>query len=254
MPETPNQFVWHELMTSDANAAESFYVNVIGWEAKDSGMPGQSYTLLSAGATMVAGLMPTPPHAAGVPPNWMGYIGVNDVDAYAERVKAAGGSICRDPEDIPNIGRFSVAQDPHGAMFTLFSGSGEMPPAAAPGTPGHVGWNELHADDLDSAWAFYSGLFGWTKAEAVDMGPMGIYQTFATGGAPVGGMMTKMPEAPAPSWLYYFNVDAIDAAVARVTEFGGKIMQDPHQVPGGSWIVVALDPQGASFALVALKR
>jgi hypothetical protein len=56
----------------------------------------------------------------------------------------------------------------------------------APGTPGHVGWHELHADNLESSFAFYADLFGWTKAEAVDMGPMGIYQTFATDGAPCG--------------------------------------------------------------------
>jgi hypothetical protein len=112
----------------------------------------------------------------------------------------------------------------------------------------------LHAGDGASAFAFYSGLFGWTKAEAVDMGPMGIYQTFASGGAAIGGMMTKMPDAPAPFWLYYFNVDAIDAAVARAKDSGGSIVLEPHQVPGGSWIAQCLDPQGALFAMVAARR
>lgn len=86
------------------------------------------------------------------------------------------------------------------------------------------------------------------------MGPMGMYQTFATGGAAVGGMMGKMPEAPASFWLYYFNVEALDAAVARVTLGGGKTLMEPQQVPGGSWIVQCLDPQGALFAMVAEKR
>ena len=73
--------------------------------------------------------------------------------------------------------------DPHGAVFILFKGtSEEAPPPAPAGTPGHVGWHELHAGDLDSAFAFYSGLFGWTKAEAMDMGPMGVYQIFAIDG------------------------------------------------------------------------
>jgi predicted enzyme related to lactoylglutathione lyase len=101
---------------------------------------------------------------------------------------------------------------------------------------------------------FYSDLFGWTKADTVDMGPMGIYQLFAAGGDAIGGMMTKTPQSPAPFWLYYFNVDAIDAAVERITAAGGKVIQGPHEVPGGSWIVQALDPQGALFALVATKR
>jgi hypothetical protein len=71
--------------------------------------------------------------------------------------------------------------------------SDQEPMPVAPGTPGHIGWHELHAGDLESAFAFYADLFGWTKAESVDMGAMGIYQTFATGGAPCGGMMTKIP-------------------------------------------------------------
>jgi uncharacterized protein len=117
-----------------------------------------------------------------------------------------------------------------------------------------VGWHELHARDGAKAWAFYSGLFGWTKAEALDMGPMGVYQTFGTGGTTGGGMMTKMPDAPAPFWLYYFNVAAIDAAMARVMKGGGKVLMGPHQVPTGQWILQCTDPQGAMFALVAPKR
>jgi uncharacterized protein len=77
---------------------------------------------------------------------------------------------------------------------------------------------------------------------------------FATGGPAVGGMMTKPPEVPMPYWLYYFNVDAIDAAMARVIKQGGKVLMGPHEVPGGQWILQCQDPQGAMFALVAPKR
>ncbi|MFZ1092836.1 MAG: VOC family protein, partial [Xanthobacteraceae bacterium] len=103
MPSSHGTFVWYDVMTSDTKAAESFYHEVIGWDAKDSGMPDVSYTLLSMGPAMVGGLMPIPEDArkAGVGPTWMGYIGVNDVDAYAKRVKTAGGAIRREPSDIP---------------------------------------------------------------------------------------------------------------------------------------------------------
>jgi len=86
------------------------------------------------------------------------------------------------------------------------------------------------------------------------MGPMGTYQLFATGAAPVGGMMTKTPATPAPSWLYYFNGAGIDAAAERVKHNGGRILHGPQQVPGGSWILQCMDPQGAMFAMVAPKR
>jgi uncharacterized protein len=256
MSNVQGKFVWYDLMTSDSKAAESFYRSVIGWDAKDSGLADRSYTLVSVGPAMVGGLMPIPDaaRAMGARPCWNGYIAVDDVDAYAARVKAAGGAIHRAPEDIPEVGRFSVLADPQGAAFNLFKGNSDQEPVpAAPGTPGHIGWHELHAGDGKSAFTFYSGLFGWTKAEAVDMGEMGIYQTFATGGPAVGGMMTKMPQTPAPFWLYYFNVDAVEAAMARVKDKGGQIIHGPMQVPGGSWIAHCLDPQGAIFAMVGPK-
>jgi uncharacterized protein len=257
MSEQQGKFVWYDVMTSDSKAAESFYRDVIGWDTKDSGMSDRSYTMFSVGPTMVGGLMPIPEsaRAMGAQPHWTGYIGVADVDTYAARVKAAGGTIHHGPEDIPGVGRFAVVADPHGAAFVLFSSADESQrPQTAPGTPGHVGWHELHAGDRESAFAFYSDLFGWTKAEAVDMGAMGIYQTFATGGTAVGGMITRMAPTPAPFWLYYFNVDAVDAAMARVGKAGGQVVNGPHQVPGGSWIAHCVDPQGAVFAMVGPTR
>ncbi len=257
MTSNPSPFVWYDVMTSDTHAAESFYRGVLGWVARDSGMTDRSYTIFSAGPVRVAGLMPIPEEAQahGARPGWMGYIGVDDVDAHAARVTAAGGAVHRAPQDIPGVGRFCVVADPHGAAFILFTAIGPAQnPPTAPMTPGHVGWHELQAGELESAFAFYAGLFGWTREETIDMGDMGLYQTFATGGAAVGGMMKKTPEAAMPFWLYYFNVEAIDAAVARVSQGGGKLLMEPRQVPGGSWIVQCLDPQGAMFAMVAPRR
>ncbi|MFC3227503.1 VOC family protein [Marinibaculum pumilum] len=255
MASQQGRFVWYELMTTDTAAAERFYREVVGWSAADAGMPDMAYTILSAGEAPVGGLMALPAEvaAAGGQPGWIGYIAVDDAEAMAERAKAAGGAVHRAPEDTPGIGRFAVIGDPHGAVFALFQATdgGEGPPAAPMGTPGHVGWRELMAGDLDSAFTFYAGLFGWTKAEAHDMGPMGVYQLFATGGETAGGMMTKPAEVPAPYWGYYFNVPEIEAAAARVKAAGGQLINGPMEVPGGSWVMQGLDPQGALFALVA---
>jgi predicted enzyme related to lactoylglutathione lyase len=257
MSKYHGKFIWYDVMTTDTNASESFYKRALGWSAKDSGMGDRSYTLLSVGTVNFGGLMPIPDEAKkqGVPPCWTGYIAVDDVDDYAARVKSAGGKVRRGPEDIPGVGRFAVVADPHGAVFIIMKGwSKEELPVIAPDAPGHVGWRELQAGDGKAAFAFYSGLFGWKKADAIDMGPMGVYQTFSTGNGAVGGMMTRMPETHGPFWLYYFNVDALDAAVVRVTRAGGKIALEPHQVPTGQWIAQAFDPQGAMFGLLAPKR
>jgi predicted enzyme related to lactoylglutathione lyase len=257
MPNSRNNFVWYDLMTTDTKAAEAFYSSVVGWRAQDAGMPDRSYTILHVKETPIGGLMPLPKEAsaAGARPIWNGYVAVDDVDALAKRVTQAGGTVHRGPEDIPGVGRFAVVADPHGASFMLFKGAtDEQPQPPAPGTPGHIGWHELHAGNGEKAFAFYSGLFGWTKAEAMDMGPMGVYQIFATDSAPVGGMMTKTEAFPAAMWLYYFNVDDIEAAATRVKDHRGKVLNGPMEVPGGSWIIQCSDPQDAMFALVGPKR
>lgn len=253
----PSPFVWYELMTTDTVGAQAFYTGVVGWRAADAGMPGMNYTLLSMAETQIAGMMALPPEAqaAGGRPGWVGYIASADVDAQAAAIARLGGAICHPATDIPGVGRFATLTDPQGATFCLFKGlSDEAPPPLPAGSVGTVGWHELHAKDGAAAWAFYSTQFGWAKDQAMDMGPMGVYQLFTAGGPAIGGVMTKQPESPMPFWLFYFNVEAIDAAVDRVTQRGGRIVNGPMQVPGGSWIVNATDPQGAMFALVAPRR
>ena len=118
----------------------------------------------------------------GAPPCWTGYVGVDDVDRTASRVVDAGGSIDHGPETIPGVGRFAVVADPQGARFVLFAWLEERDPPPPPAPRGHVQWHELYAGDRESAFAFYASLFGWTKVDAISIGPMGIYQTFGQNG------------------------------------------------------------------------
>jgi predicted enzyme related to lactoylglutathione lyase len=253
MSTSHGAFVWHELMTSDPAAAKAFYGSVVGWSVQLSPVPGMEYWMLKAGETPVCGLMSVPEEAKqqGARPMWVGYVGVDDVDAATEKAKKLGGTVYRPPADIPMVGRFSIIGDPQRTMLAMFKFAQTMPGApAAPGTPGHVGWNELYAVDWEKAFAFYSDMFGWRKDQAMPMGEMGTYQLFAHGEHAIGGMMNKPPQMPMPAWTFYFNIDNIDAAVERVKAGGGQIINGPMQVPGGSWIAQALDPQGAMFALV----
>ena len=251
------KFFWYDLMTTDTDAARKFYGDVVGWGAQDSATPGADYTLFTMNGRGVVGLMPIPEQArsAGARPSWRGYIAVDDVDQATALLAQEGGKVHRPPCDVPEVIRFSVVADPQGAIFLIAKGLMEN---ALPELPkdalGSVGWRELYAGEWEAAFTFYEKMFGWTKADAVDMGPMGTYQLFATGDTPVGGMMTKPDVIPVPYWGYYFNVPAIDAAAGRVTAGGGTIVHGPHQVPGGQWIVRCMDPQGAFFALVALEK
>jgi len=177
---------------------------------------------------------------------------VDDVDAYVGKVVDAGGSLHRPASDIPGILRFAVVADPQGAAFVLFTPfSDTPPPPPIPDKPGYCAWRELMAGDGESAFAFYSRLFGWTKGATHDMGPMGIYQLFVDQGETVGGMMTKPPQAPRPHWNFYFRVDSVGAAVDRLKAAGGTVLMGPIQVPSNDWVVQGQDPQGAMFALIS---
>jgi predicted enzyme related to lactoylglutathione lyase len=80
------------------------------------------------------------------------------------------------------------------------------------------------------------------------------YPIFGADGAPMGGMMDKPENAPASAWGFYVNVDGIDAAIDRIKANGGLVLMGPSELPGGRWIVQAVDPQGALFALVSTTR
>lgn len=260
--DSSSKFIWYELMTPDQDAAIDYYKAVVGWNAADqtmSDMGGLRYTILSAGDRDMGGLMEISDEmrANGAKPVWVGYIHVADTDAKAKEIADAGGTIHMAPGDIPNVGRFAMVSDPGGAVFYIMTPlpRDDVPPPAEPTTPGLVSWHELYSSLGDkAAFDFYSARFGWETLVEMDMGPMGIYRIFGADGVQMGGMMNKPENIPVSMWGFYINVDGIDAAAERVKANGGQVLMGPHEVPGGSWIVQCMDPQGAAFALVSTSR
>ena len=110
-------FSWNELMTTDVETARSFYSALFGWETEDYPGEGMNYVLVKVSGEAVGGMMAAPPECAGMPPAWGVYVTVDDVDATARQVETLGGKLLRPPEDIPDIGRFCVLQDPQGATL-----------------------------------------------------------------------------------------------------------------------------------------
>jgi len=252
MVNSHGRFIWYELMTTDIIIAKAFYASVVGWSVRDASMPSSAYSLFTMGDSPVTGLVNVPEDArrTGATPHWIGYVGVDDVNAAVDRIKQLGGAVYVPPTDVSNISRFSVVADPQMATLALIKGlkSGQAQSAELE-SPGRVGWHELLAADCEKAFAFYGGLFGWQKA-ASHFGAMGRYQAFSARGETIGGMFTKPATLPLPFWLYYFNINDIEAAAKRVETGGGEILYGPTVVPGGAWIVHCTDPQGAIFALL----
>jgi uncharacterized protein len=256
MPTTPGRFHWYELLTSDPDGAQAFYGTVVGWDVTPSGTPGADYRLFTPPGDMpVAGLMQQPGAMPGGP-MWLGYVSVDDAATATEAAEQAGAHAHMRCMEVPEVGTFSMLTDPQGTPFYLIRGSREASESfqmLAVAKPGHCVWNELTAPDPDAAVSFYTGLFGWRQEGAMPMGELGDYRFIQDGQDTIGAVMGMSPKGRT-GWQFYFLVDDIDAATARVTAAGGAAIQGPDQIPGGSFSLVAEDPQGARFGLVGPRR
>jgi hypothetical protein len=246
--------VWYDLMTTDTEGAIRFYGKVLGWKAQPwaEAPPDRPYTMWMAGDRPIGGVIPLPAEVAkgGFPPHWMGYTVVEDADTAAEKARSLGGKVYQAPWDIPSVGRVAVLGDPQGAVFAVIKPQGEMPPVQ-PGRLGEVSWAELNTTDYESAWKFYSGLFGWQHRDSMDMGGGEIYFMFNTAdGVTKGGMSNVATKMKAPAhWLYYVTVRDVNETIARIKEAGGQVLNGPMEVPGNDIIAQCQDPQGAFFAI-----
>jgi len=115
-------FCWNELGSTDDEAAKKFYSELLGWTFKEGDAAGMKYSeIVGAGGCPVGGVYKMGPEFGEAPSHWMAYVAVDDVDAAAKRVEELGGKVCVPPSDIPNVGRFSVINDPTGATISLIT-------------------------------------------------------------------------------------------------------------------------------------
>ena len=110
MPNKHGDFIWYELLTSDANAAQKFYGSVLEWSFADSGTPDMDYRIISAPEHHIAGVMAITKDMEdhGARPTWLGYIAVDDVDKCVESVQHGSGKTLMPAMDVPNVGRIAM--------------------------------------------------------------------------------------------------------------------------------------------------
>ncbi len=261
MTNLQGSFIWYELMTPDPEGAKAFYDSVIGWSMTTGHGGDTDYGFITApDGAMVGGLLRLTKDMTdhGARPCWLGYIGVDSVDASIKAIEAAGGKVLMPARDVEMAGRIAMVADCCGAPLYVMTptpppGGGTSTAFSAAPNHGHCGWNELMAGNADNAVAFYTGQFGWTLPEAMDMGEIGKYQFIAHDGVTVGAIMQVMPQMPTPMWNHYFWIPSVEAAKSAIEAGGGQVINGPMQVPGDDWVLQGLDPQGAMFSLVGKK-
>lgn len=121
----PGALTWFELLTRDVEKAKTFYSEVFGWTYTGSPMPNGTYWEISLpngkDAPSIGGIMVMPPGLEQVPPNWMPYFQVDDVNATCEKAKKLGGRVEMGPQEIKGVGTFTVLTDPQGGAFDVLS-------------------------------------------------------------------------------------------------------------------------------------
>ena len=255
---------WIDTEQPDLDAASHFYAGLFGWtltNAMPPGAPG-AYLIATLDGQDVAAIGP----ASGDAVAWNTYVAVDDADAVAAAVTAAGGQVTSAPGDAGPGGRAATCRDPYGAQFRLWQARKRLG-AQLTNAPGSWNFSDLYTPDRDGAAAFYAPLFGWLVEDleqeagtmirvpgygdhlAATVDP-DIYerQAFAPPGFAdvIGGLLVIGPGEPA-EWRVTFTVTDRDGSAATAERLGATVLDSDD----GLWTRTALlrDPQGAQFTV-----
>jgi len=254
---TSSRFVWHDLMTKDVEAAKKFYGELLGWTYKGG---DKGYEHITVNGKHIGGMMKL--EMPGVPPHWLGYVSVDDVDRAVAAIQKNGGKVHVPKMDIAKVGQFAITADAQGAAFAPFHHTGEgsdTPESNDRPGPFNFCWDELLTKDADAAARFYKEVFGW-EPNKMDMGGFGTYTVLKRPGVKddkgadkmAAGIMTSPPGAQHPPfWMAYIAVPNADAIAEKVTKLGGKVMNKPMDIPNVGRFFPAMDPQNAAIAFLA---
>lgn len=261
MSRTTGTSTWTDLSVQDLDAAKAFYAGVFGWTFRDLGEEFGHYSIISnsdgapvGGAMSVAGM--STPDGTPLPTGWDTYLAVDDVDARLATALENGATALSPIMDVGTDGRNVMLQDPTGASVGMWQAK-EFEGYEFTGKPGSPVWFELMTHDFDAAGAFYTAVF---DAELVAMGePMEgdsfRYSTNGPGESASWGLCDASGSMPADAtgWRHYLGVDSSAAAIERIEQHGGRVLDGPMDSPFGRIATIA-DPEGATFQISAMSE
>jgi predicted enzyme related to lactoylglutathione lyase len=252
----------------DPAAGVEFYSRLFGWTFQDLMPPGSGrhYFIALLHGGVVAGLA-SPSESAPERATWDTYVSVDSADETATKVRAAGGSVVKEPFDIMDAGRMAIFADPEGATFCVWQAKA-FAGAQVVNEPGSLNFNGLNTRDVEGAKAFYGSVFGWDTLSAggaemwtlpgygdhLERDDPDLRKRVAEVGGPVGFEDVVASISPIaderigvpPHWNVTFAVADADAVAKTAAELGGEVVVAPFDAP---WVrmTVITDPQGATF-------
>ena len=242
---------WIDLTSGDPGRVVPFYENLFGWHADVAEEFGGYVTFVKDGVNVagVGGQMP----GTTVSNVWNTYIASSDADATARKVAEAGGQVLFPAMTVGDQGTMSLFTDPGGAVVGIWQAD-QHRGYGAWGEHGTPVWHEQFTRAYTASLPFYESVFGWTYEVLGDTDEFRYAQAIVDADM-VAGIMDATPFLPpeAPShWRVYFGVDDTDAAVAKVIELGGTVVDQPEDSPFGRVAGIA-DPLGARFQIASVN-
>ncbi len=241
---------WIELFTSDPDRGQEFYGQLFGWTAEASGEEYGGYISFSKDGQLVAGCMRNDGQS-GAPDVWSVYLATEDAQTTAEAAAANGGQVVVPAMEVTQMGSMAFVIDAGQAAIGAWQ-PGTHKGFGVLGQPGTPGWCELHTRDYDASVTFYRDVFNW-DAHVMSDTPEFRYTTQGEGDAALAGIMDAaafLPEGVPAHWSVYFGTEDTDAALTKVVQLGGSVLQPAEDTPYGR-LASAADPLGVAFKLVA---
>ncbi|MEK3793432.1 VOC family protein [Paenibacillus sp. FSL R7-0204] len=113
---------WHELYTTDLNAAAHFYTELLGWSMEETTNPSGHYLQFRVGADVVAGMKEIPGNMKNMNSGWGLYFKVSACEVITSQAVALGATVVIPPMPVPGGGTGSTLLDPQGAFFSIKDG------------------------------------------------------------------------------------------------------------------------------------
>jgi len=258
---------WVDVEHADVAAATAFYGELFGWTFSPATPPGSPfrYAIAQRDEQDAAGVggPADPSSALPVSTAWNTYVAVDDVDAAAQRVAAAGGRVVDPPTDAGEGGRAATCTDPFGVGFRLWQARRRLG-AQITNAPGSWNFSDLYADDPAASGRFYTAVFGWSFDDIgyatmirrpgygdhlestvdPDIRERQSHPMVPPGFADAIGWLNPA-DALGARWHVSFTVADRDQTVATAERLGGTVVSTVDT----DWTrdAVLRDPQGAVF-------
>lgn len=244
----PGQVIWHDLATSDIEAAKSFYGELLGWTFDELSDTGRRYTTVSNGDAIIGGMFqfisPERKNATG---EWLVNLSSADPAADAAAMEAAGGKVLEPARDVPDRGTGAFVADPQKAVMILTRSSSGDPGDSEVPVGGWL-WNELWTHDAPAALELYTSIFGYESEQLEGLDGRNYY-LLKKNGTPVGGILGIRNEEIRPHWVPFVRVADLQVSLVIAMELGATILIEPSQEIRDGTVALLQAPTGEPIVL-----